>query len=100
MVLARTPVCSTIHEDRTELTLIQSAGAPRSHRITITPAATLPGNVIIRFEGRGLPVTTNSGRHGYLSDTGCPTSEITAFLALLERTHNVRLIVDRQAAGI
>ena len=68
----------------------------RSHKITITPSHTLPGTVIIHFDGQGLEYTTSGGNVGYLLQDGCRSEELPAHLALLERTHGVRLIVMRQ----
>ncbi len=65
----------------------------QSHKVTITPAARLPGSVIIHFDGQGLEYTTSGGNVGYLLQDGCRSEELPAHLTLLERTHGVRLIV-------
>ena len=49
--------------------------------------------MIIYFDGAGLEYTTPGGNVGYLLQDGCRSEELTAHLALLERTHGVRLIV-------
>jgi len=72
----------------------------RTHLVTLTPAACLPGCTIINFAHPGLEITTPGGNPGYLLQDGAPNEELTARLALLERMHDVRLIVDHPLRAV
>ena len=68
----------------------------RAHRITVTPCHTLPGTVIVRFQGKGIPYTTEGGNSAYFGAGGCKTDEIETYLSDLERKYDCRIVRPRQ----
>ncbi|GGJ65130.1 hypothetical protein [Deinococcus aquiradiocola] len=61
------------------------------HHVTVSPAACLPGMVIVTFHAPCPEITTEHGTPARLSQTGCAADELPAFLAALERRHGFRL---------
>ena len=62
------------------------------HYVTVSPAATLPGMVIVSFHTPLPDITTPGGNPGKLSQTGCAAGELDAFLVSLEAQHGIQIV--------
>ncbi|GGR00086.1 hypothetical protein [Deinococcus ruber] len=70
----------------------------KAHRITVTPCHTLPGTVIIRVHGKGIPFVTDGGNHALFQSDGCKTDELETYLSDLERKYACRIARPQVAA--